>query len=157
MRNKCVSVGVFLFGGIQCPYFGLITSDNIAHLLDSQVCKLNLKLYHTPLQGNDLEAMLALDAAQSKLGKANTKKGDDRRYSSKLVRQAYGPLQKIILPIGHSRRSYWPLMRVFVKCETAARCIDYGRLWDHLDASRDAGDSADDDEIPLDVLGRLPS
>ena len=48
-------------------------------------------------------------------------------------------------------------MRTFVECHTAARCIDYGSLWAHLSDAQAEENASDDEDIPLDVLARLPS
>ena len=71
------------------------------------------------------------------------------------VMQSYGPLRRIVVPHGHSRQSASSLMHMHLQCKVASRAVDFGRLRSHLglDPAFES-DTDDDDDLPLDVLGR---
>ena len=71
-------------------------------------------------------------------------------FSSTLATQAMGPLRKMVIPLGHSRRSRFPLFHKALKCRSTAKEVDFRRLLAVFDASDDAEDL--EAEVPLDLL-----
>ena len=115
----------------------------------SLICRVNLKLRNDV---KDSEAVEEADARQAEAEKAASKKGEHRAYAETLSAQAFGPLQKVVIPIGHSRQCGGSrLLRRLLRCRTAAREVDYDNLQMVLGIGEDG--QAEDEDIPLDVLG----
>ena len=93
--------------------------------------------------------------AQWKAEAAFRKRGLSKDYSSTLVTQAQGPLRQILIPIGHARRSRFPLFHKALKCRITAKEVDSQRLLAVFDASEAAEDL--EAEVPLDMLADVCS
>ena len=70
------------------------------------------------------------------------KRGEWHSYTSMLVRQAEGPLRKIIVPNDYTRKSKYKLFQRFVQDERAAIAVKFEEVKAAL-YSEDAGDLAE--------------
>ena len=111
------------------------------------ICFANILLKLSPLSDEEIEKE---DWAQWTAEAAMRKRGLSKDYSETLVRQAYGPLRTMVIPIGHSRRSRFPLFKKALKCLETAKEVDFDRLLAVFDAANDAEEIVDD--VPLDIL-----
>ena len=70
-------------------------------------------------------------------------------YSSVVVSQVFGAMQKLVIPFGHSRQSRFGLMRTTLKAPRAGREVGFDYFFGALftDQVEEAFD-----EIPIDVL-----
>ena len=118
----------------------------------SLICRVNLKLRNDV---QSAEAVEEADARQAEAEKAASLKGEHRAYAEALGSQACGPLQKVVIPIGHSRQCGGSrLMRRLLKCRIAAREVDFQQLQSVLGIGDEGVAGREDDEdVPLDVLG----
>ena len=78
---------------------------------------------------------------------AKRSRGESSDYASVIARQTEGPLQKFLLPIGHSRQSKFKLFRMSLKCMTTTRVASFVTVRQLL-----TGNPGDEDDLPLDVL-----
>ena len=111
------------------------------------ICLTNILLKLAPLPEAEIEKE---DWAQWTAEAAMRKKGLSKDYSETLVRQAYGPLRTMVIPIGHSRRSRFPLFEKSLKCLETAKEVDFDTLLTVFDAAIDAEEVVED--VPLDIL-----
>ena len=72
----------------------------------SPVCLANILLKLQPLPEVDVEQE---DWDQWVIEAALRKRGLSKDYAEVLVKQAYGSLRTMVIPLGHSRRSRFPL------------------------------------------------
>ena len=111
-----------------------------------RVCLVNTMLW---LPVADPDEVAEPDWTQYAEEAASRARGEKCSYSDEPVVQAYGPLQRILIPKGHSRQSGWPLMRAFLKGRKAARnadfvCLEDSVLKGHYDEAAEY--------IPLDLM-----
>ena len=94
------------------------------------------------------EVVDAADVLQAKLQAEARARCEHSNYHDELACQLPGPLQRFVVPIGHSRSSRYPMMHRYVKDPKAAREV----CFDEIEA--DLYKSADELEanVPLDML-----
>ena len=86
------------------------------------ICLANILLKLAPLPEAEIEQE---DWAQWTAEAAMRKRGLSKDYSETLVRQACGQLRTMVIPIGHSRRSRFPLFKKALKCLETAKEVDF--------------------------------
>ena len=123
----------------------------IEHIHDeSRICRVNLKLSYVPCEPDEVEAA---DAEQTLREQTAKHKGDHRAYSDILMGQCYGPLQRFIIPVGHSRKNVSAVLRKALECPYMAREADFDRLSSLLGITPFAAPDSDaDGDMPLDTL-----
>ena len=118
----------------------------------SDVCLVNLLLYHKPV------AQAEVDEANEKqyLEEAGCRNRAERHsYSDELSAQEFGPLNRFVIPVGHSHQARFPLMRkALQRCPTSSgREVDFVALRGMLGLDEiPEGEEVDNDDLPLDVL-----
>ena len=112
----------------------------------SPVCLLNLIVFGED-QGD--EATAAANWAQWEEESGLRQQNLSASLAVRKMRQCEGPLRKVLIPVGHSRRSCHPLWHATLKCRRAAREVDMGSIEDALTAA-DGGSALD--VLPLDLL-----
>ena len=115
----------------------------------SPVCLVNLLLSHPRAHPDDVEAA---DEAQALAEHKLRASGEHTSYSTVLVSQLPGPVRRIVIPIGHIRKSTSPLFQKGMKCPVFAREVDFARLRVLLGIDPPDLAQESDDDLPLDVL-----
>ena len=142
---------------LACPKRSLLCLRNlhtrerlIEHLhKGSPVCLLNTLLFHPRLDG---DTIAAADADQRARGKKARSRGENPAYAQQIVRQGFGPLQSLLIPIGHSRESRFFLFQEALKDPSMTIIADFAAIRSALTS----GSRSDIiDEIPLVLLPRL--
>ena len=139
--------------GSECPVCRRVFANRqklLNHLhAASPICLVNLVLAHPRAEPDEVaEADRAMAEDEQRLRAS----GDHPAYSLVLAKQLPGPVRRIVIPLGHSRRSTTPLFRRGIKCHKFAREVDFTRLRmmlgiDPVDLSLE-----DDDDLPLDIM-----
>ena len=120
---------------------------------DSEVCLVNLRIFGQEHADEEIEAA---DCAQSRGERKAQDKGEHRAHSDDFVMQACGPLRRLVIPLGHSRKSASALMRTHLKCRVSSRCVDFGHLRKRLGIDpEEESESEAEDDLPMDVLDRI--
>lgn len=115
----------------------------------SEICFLNVLLRLDPLSQREVERA---DYVQWKSESSCRKRGVNKAYAECLVSQAFRPMQKIVVPNGHSRRGRYPLLFAALSCSKAAIEVDFDAC---LAALSECGFEEPRDHVPLDVLAKL--
>ena len=112
----------------------------------SSICLLNTLVFGED-QGN--EAVEAADWEQWQAESELRQRSLSVNLAVRKVRHCQGPLRRVLIPMGHSRRSSCPRWHMTVKCRLAAKEVDMARVEDALTAA-DGGIALD--VLPLDLL-----
>ena len=115
------------------------------------ICLANILLKLKPLAEAEVEQE---DWAQWSAVASMRKKRLSKDYSETFVKQAYGPLRPMLIPLGHSRRSRYPPFKKALKCKETSKEVDFGRLLAVFDAADAVEEIAED--VPLDILAASP-
>ena len=110
----------------------------------SDICLFNLELSYPD---KSLGEVAAADALHTKEEMARRARGESGDHASVIARQAFGPLQSFLVPIGHRRQSRYPLFLKALKCRRMVRNVDFVVVRKLL-----SGEAVDEDDIQLDVL-----
>ena len=115
----------------------------------SEICFLNVLLRLEPLSQREVEKA---DYVQWKSENDYRKRGVNKAYAECLVSQMYGPMQIIVVPNEHSRKSRYPLFFMALECPKAAIEVDFDLC---LEALSDCGFQEPRGHVPLSVLAVL--
>jgi len=115
----------------------------------SPVCLLNTLPFHPRLDPDVIEAA---DSEQRARGKKARSRCENPSYAEHIVRQGFGPMQTLIIPVGHSRESRFFLMQEALRDPFMAIAADSVAIKSVL-SSGSRSDMVD--EIPLTMLPRL--
>ena len=109
------------------------------------MCLVNLMIFHGDCED---EAVEAADALQAKLQAEARARCEHANYHDELACQLPGPLQRILVPIGHSRSFRYPMMQRYVKDPKAAREV----CFDEIEVDLYRGSEELETHVPLDLL-----
>ena len=114
-----------------------------------EICFLNTLLRLTPLTQREVEQA---DYVQWRSESDFRKRGVNKAHAELMVSQAFGPMQVIVVPKEHSRKSRYPLFFMALECSKAAIEVDFDLC---LEAISDNGFQDPRDHVPLNVLAVL--
>ena len=113
----------------------------------SDICLLNVQLY---LPDKDEVEVEAADLKQRKEETAKRARGESSDHASVIARQTEGPIQRFLIPLGHSRQSRFRHFKMSLKCRVTAREASFGVIRQLL-----VGGAGDEDDLPLDVIASI--
>ena len=136
--------------GSTCPvcrrdYHGRAACMEHIHHKRSRVCLVNLMLFHPDCED---EAVEAADIQQAKQQAAARARCVQSNYHDELACQIPAPLQRFLIPDGHSRSSRYPMMSKYVKDSKAAREV----CFEESEADLYRGTEALEEHIPFVLL-----
>ena len=122
-------------------------------------CKMTTEATEAALEHSELERQRLqqeldeANAAQWKVEAKLRKGGLVKTYAETLCRQSYGPMRRILIPRGHSRKSRYPLFQAHLECDSAAIEVDYDAIMASVGSASAPEDALD--EVPLDILAEV--
>ena len=118
---------------------------NHIHRTSNDTCLINLLLFYPDAPGL---AAAEADQLQYESEAAARKLGEAPQFTGLLARQMEGPLERIVIPNGSSRKSRYPLMQAMLKDPEAACEVDFDEL--RISLYSDQSDQSDQlDSVPI--------